>query len=74
VLDDTNWSTSNGTQIQQWQYAGGLNQQWKLVALSDGNDEILNAYSGKVLDDTNFSTSNGTIMQQWQATGNSNQQ
>ncbi len=42
--------------------------------MSDGNDEIVNAYSGLVLDDTGSSTSNGTKMQQWQAWGGVNQQ
>ena len=74
VLDDTNFSTSNGNQIQQWQAAGGTNQQWTFISLADGNDLIVNAYSGKVLDDTNFSTSNGTLIQQWQADGGINQQ
>ena len=68
ALDDTNSSTSNGNLIQQWQPTGGLDQQWNLVSLPDGNDEIVNASSGKVLDDTNWSTSNGTPIQQWQAT------
>ena len=57
ALDDTNFSTSNGNLIQQWQPTGGANQRWNLVSLPDGNDEIVNAYSGKVLDDTNWSTS-----------------
>jgi Peptidase A4 family/Ricin-type beta-trefoil lectin domain-like len=74
ALDDTNFSTSNGNLVQQWQPTGGLNQRWNLVSLPDGNDEIVNAYSGKVLDDTNWSTSNGTQIQQWQATGGTNQQ
>ena len=34
VLDDTSWSTSNGTPIIQWQANGGLNQQWKIVTLA----------------------------------------
>jgi len=69
VLDDTNFSTSNGNLIQQWQATGNSNQEWKIVAQSDGTDEIVNAYSGKVLDDTNALTSNGNKIQQWQANG-----
>ena len=74
ALDDTNFSTSNGNIMQQWQPTGGTNQQWNLVSLPDGNDEIVNTYSGKVLDDTNWSTSNGTQIQQWQYAGGINQQ
>jgi hypothetical protein len=74
ALDDTNFSTSNGNLMQQWQPTGGSNQRWNLVLLPDGNDEIVNAYSGLVLDDTNWSTSNGTLIQQWQYAGGLNQQ
>ncbi len=28
VLDDPNFSTSNGTHVDQWQLNGGANQQW----------------------------------------------
>ena len=31
VLDDPNFSTSNGTPMIQFQLNGGLNQQWKLL-------------------------------------------
>jgi hypothetical protein len=31
VLDDTGFSQSNGTLIQQWTYLGGANQQWRFV-------------------------------------------
>ena len=31
VLDDPNFSTSDGTPIIQYQLNGGLNQQWKLL-------------------------------------------
>ena len=74
VLDDPNFSTSNGTLIQQFQFNGGANQQWKVVALADGNDLIVNASSSDVLDDPNFSTSNGTQIIQFQLNGGLNQQ
>ena len=31
VLDDPNFSTSNGIPMIQFQLNGGLNQQWKLL-------------------------------------------
>jgi hypothetical protein len=31
VLDNPGFSTSNGVQMDQWQWNGGLNQQWFLV-------------------------------------------
>ncbi len=74
VLDVTGSSTSNGTQIQQWDYLGGANQQWVLVPVPGGYYAIVNALSGKVLDVTAASTSNGTVIQQWQYLGGWNQQ
>src|SRR5215470_11910898 len=74
VLDDPNFSTSNGAVIQQFQPNGGANQRWNLVRLANGNYEVFNAYSGKVLEDPNFSTSNGTPIQQFQLNGGLNQQ
>ncbi len=66
--------TSDGTKIQQWQAIGGLDQQWRIATLADGNDEIVNAYSGLLLDDTNASTNNGNPIQQWQANGGVSEQ
>ena len=76
VLDDTNGSTSNGTQIQQWaEYSGDANQEWTFVSAGSGYYYIKNLHSGLVLDDTGWSTSNGTIMQQWaQGNGQANQE
>ncbi len=33
MLDDTDYSQSNGTPIQQFDYLGGANQQWDIVLL-----------------------------------------
>jgi chitinase len=76
VLDDTNWSTSNGTLIQQWsEVSGQTNQQWRFVPTGDGYYYIQNNYSGLVLDDTNWSTSNGNQIQQWsKVSGQSDQE
>jgi hypothetical protein len=74
LLDDPAFLTANGTNIQQYQVNGGLNQQWRLVPLANGNYEVFNASSGKVLDDPNFSTANGTLIQQYQVNGGTNQQ
>jgi glucosylceramidase len=76
VLDDTGWSTSNGTLIQQWsQGSAQANQQWSFVGTGDGYYYIKNNYSGLVLDDTGWSTSNGTQIEQWsQVSGQTNQE
>jgi hypothetical protein len=69
VLDDPNFSTGNGTQMDQWQLNGGTNQEWQLVPLADGNYEIVNVYSGKLLDDESASKSNGNPIIQYQYSG-----
>ncbi len=76
VLDDTGWSTSNGTAVEQWDKVNGqINQQWNLRSTGDGYYYIANRYSGKVLDDTGWSTANGTTIEQWdQGSGQANQE
>lgn len=66
VIDDTGWSTSNGTVMQQWSnVAGQTDQEWSFVPADTGYYYIKNRYSGLVLDDTGWSTSTGTAIQQW---------
>jgi hypothetical protein len=73
ALDDTNASTANGTQMQQWACNGQTQQNWVLTAVGGGYYTIVNQLSGKALDDTNASRSNGTIMQQWAPNGQQQQ-
>ncbi len=76
VLDDTGWSTANGTAIEQWdQGSGQANQEWSLVSTGDGYYYIQNRFSGKALDDTGWSTAAGTTIEQWdQGSGQANQE
>jgi hypothetical protein len=74
VLDDPNGSTLSGAVIQQFQLNGGLNQQWQLASLSDGNFQIVNAASGLVLGDPNGSTAAGQVIAQFPANGALSQQ
>ena len=74
VLGDPGFSTTNGTGIIQWQWNGGLNEQWAFQGVGNGNFAIVNAASGLVLGDPGFSTSNGTQMIQWQNNGGLNEQ
>jgi hypothetical protein len=68
VLDDPGGATASGTAVQQFQLNGGLNQQWQLVSLPDGNSEILNSANGMVL------TAAGQWIRQFPANGGLNQQ
>ena len=76
VLGDPGYSTSNGTGLVQWQWTGGPNEQWTLVAAGDApavTYYIVNAASGKVLDDPRARPATGTIIDQWQLNGGANQ-
>ena len=74
ALDDAGWSIDNGSQVDQWDFANGGNQQWRLIPLPNGAYEIQNEYSGKALEDTGWSTSNGTPVGQWDWANGTNQQ
>jgi glucosylceramidase len=76
ALDDTNGSTANGTQMQQWSItSGNANQQWQLTPLGNGYYTITNRTSGLVLDLAGGGIGDGIAIQQWSATsGNFNQQ
>ena len=66
-LDDTNYSGSNGTQMEQWAVvgSGGYNQQWMISSLGNGYFTITNRYSGLDLDLTSGNIADGTPIQQW---------
>lgn len=74
ALDVTNWSTSDGGNVQQWSYTGGNNQLWKIELLSDGYYKITNMNSGKVLDADGPSTADGANIQQWTWVNGANQE
>lgn len=73
VLDVTGLSTLNGTEIQQWDYLGGDNQQWQIIAVDSQYSKIVNKGSGKALDVTNLATTDGALIQQWDYLGGDNQ-
>ena len=75
VLDDSEYSTSNGTHDHP--VSPERRDQSAVecsVPLSNGNYAIQNAYSGKVLDNSGYSTSNGTAIIQYDWNGGTNQQ
>jgi len=69
LLDDTGWSKSWGTVVQQWDFTGQANQMWYLTTgLNNDNwsgTEIRNLYSNLCLDVPSSSSSNGVKIQQW---------
>jgi Ricin-type beta-trefoil lectin domain-like len=74
VLDDPNFSLTNGAVIKQWQLNGGLNRRWNFSRLSNGNYAITNQTSQLALADPEFSTGYGAGMVQSTWNGESNQQ
>lgn len=72
-LDCNNWGTSNGTNIQIWDYFAELNQLWVPVDLGNGYWSIESANApGQCLDASG--TSAGSNVQLWSYNGGNNQQ
>ena len=65
ALDDTGWSTTHGTYLEQWDNWGGPPQQWTISNVGNGNWTIVNNFSQMAVDDTNWSTTAGTPIEQW---------
>ncbi|MFF4799247.1 RICIN domain-containing protein [Streptomyces sp. NPDC001351] len=74
-LDDTNLSTADGTQYQQYSCEGGYQQMldFKPVAGRANTYTIVNEYSGKCLDVSGASTADGAAVIQWTCSGTTNQ-
>ncbi|MFF7388326.1 RICIN domain-containing protein [Streptomyces scabiei] len=74
-LDDTNLSTANGTQYQQYYCEGGYQQMldFKPVAGRANTYTIVNEHSGKCLDVASGSTTDGAAVIQYTCNGSTNQ-
>ncbi|MBW8683858.1 RICIN domain-containing protein [Chitinophaga rhizophila] len=73
-LEVYNQSTANGAAVDQWDYWGGLNQQWSFTALSGNYFSVINRNSNKSLDVNGQSTTAGAGIVQWDYWGGNNQQ
>jgi hypothetical protein len=73
VLDVEGVSTTNGADIQQYDWLGGDNQRWEFQHVGDGYYRIVAKHSRKVLDVRGVSTANGAQIQQWDWLGGDNQ-
>jgi hypothetical protein len=65
ALDAYGGQTGNGTQIIQWQYTGGSNQQWKVTDTGGGKYSVIGVQSGRALDIYNNLTGDGTKIELW---------
>jgi len=76
VLDvEAYYQYADGGNIQQWDYLGGLNQQWRFQTVGGGYYNIVSNISGKCLDvrGGDAATGNGIQLQQWTCHGGDNQ-
>jgi hypothetical protein len=76
-VDDTDWSTNEGTQVQQYGCGDHQdNQQWMLVATDSGYYRIVNRHNNLVLDVAGGppATATGTNVIMWHWWGGTNQQ
>jgi hypothetical protein len=71
VLDVTGGisATGDGMPIQLWSWAAGTNQQWKPVALGNGDYKLVARHSGRCLDVPGASTGDGPQLQQYGCNG-----
>ncbi|MER7837760.1 RICIN domain-containing protein [Streptomyces sp. NPDC096040] len=74
-LDDTNLSTANGTQYQQWNCEGGYQQMLDLKPVSGRTNTytVVNELSGKCLDVSGASTTDDAAVIQYTCNGQTNQ-
>jgi len=71
-LDETGYSVSNGTPIQQWSYAGASNQQWQLTPITFYN--LVSRSSGLALDIAGDRLSSEALAEQSQRNASARQQ
>jgi hypothetical protein len=64
--------TANGSNVLQWDYWGGSNQKWKIVA-DNGSYRVLNVASNRALDVYQSSTADGGNVIIWDYWGSNNQ-
>ncbi len=73
VLDVAGASADDGALVQQWSYASGANQQWRLHLEPSGAYTIANVASGRCLDVAGLSMGDGARIQQWSCASQDNQ-
>lgn len=73
VLDIAGASPADGALVQQWSYAAGANQQWRLHRGTSGTYTIVSIASGACLDVAGASQDDGARLQQWSCAGQDNQ-
>jgi hypothetical protein len=65
ALDVNGCSSADGANVQQWPWAGGDCQRWKLESVGNGDYKITSQISGKALEVGTCATNDGANVQQW---------
>ncbi|WP_339316740.1 RICIN domain-containing protein [Paenibacillus sp. FSL R10-2734] len=73
ALDIPGHSSNDGTQLEQWTFNGGDNQQWQLVEDGSGYSQLISKENGKAVDVSGGSTADGGQIIQWSVNGGNNQ-
>lgn len=73
ALDVYQKQTANNTNVDQWPYNGGTNQQWQVTNLGNGAYKIIGVQSGRSLDAYGYGAS-GANVDIWDYSGGTNQQ
>lgn len=65
VLEVAGLGTSDGSNVQQWDYWWGESQRWVVTHLGNNEYSIIGAQSGRALDVAGWGTSEGTNVHIW---------
>ena len=72
-LDNTGWSTADGTTAELWDCNGAPVQDWTMHAQGNGFFSLQNAQTGLCVDNTGGSTTPGNPVTLWGCANNANQ-
>jgi hypothetical protein len=73
ALDVREREHAPGATVQQWAYGGGMNQQWRVDAVGDGEYTLTAVHSQQVLDVAFAAEDDGADVQQWPRNGGDQQ-
>jgi len=65
AMDVVDASTANGVKVQQWSYAGNINQKWALVHKGANQYYIKSVQTGKAVDEASSTALSGDYISMW---------
>jgi GH43 family beta-xylosidase len=73
AMEVAGYSTTNGGNVQQWDYVGAASQKWTVTDVGGGAYKFVNVNSNKAMEVGGFSLANGGNIQQWDYVGAASQ-